>query len=87
MTVTCEKCGAAYGIGQSPYCRDGHQPVGSYHPFIGYFDIALGAQVDSLAQRKRLMKAAGVDYRDKMSPGDLSARADRIADQKREARQ
>jgi hypothetical protein len=25
-TTTCDVCGAAYGIGDSPYCRDHHRP-------------------------------------------------------------
>lgn len=89
----CGKCGATYTAPQSPYCRDGHGGALSYHPFIPYFDIALGVQVDSLAQRWRLMKPemdgdevsrGRLDYREKMSKGDLSARQDRIHQQLQE---
>jgi hypothetical protein len=58
----------------------------THHPFIPYFDFALGKQIDSHAQRWTEMKAAKVDYRDKLSKGDLSARRDKVEQQKRDAR-
>lgn len=84
QTVVCDTCGQTYGIGQSPYCKDGHGFVQTHHPFIPYFDFALGEQVDSLARRKRLMRDKHLDYRDKPRPGDLSARRDRIEETKKE---
>lgn len=83
-TVVCDTCGQAYGIGQSPYCKDGHGVVQAHHPFIPYFDHALGAQIDSHAQRWRLMKERKLDYRDKLSPGDIAARRDRVEETKKE---
>lgn len=85
-TLHCDACGADYGIGQSPYCKDGHAPVTrSYAPnFAPYFDIGLGAHVEAPDQRRRLMKQHHLDYRDHPSNGDLSARRDRIEQQKRE---
>lgn len=87
----CAVCGKPLQVGQQGCIVRivEHEPVGVYHPFIPYFDIALGEQVDSHAQRWRLMKqredpATGeivrerLEYRDKMSKGDLSARHDRI---------
>jgi hypothetical protein len=66
----CEVCGGAV--------EQEFNPASAYHPFAPYFDIALGCEVTSLAHRWRLMKEHHLDYRDKMSPGDLSARLDRI---------
>lgn len=90
----CAACGEILTVGQSPYCRDGHARVGGYVPFTPYFDFALGVQVTSLAERWRHMRGTidpesgrrvgQLDYRDKMSKGDLSARLDRVAQQKRE---
>jgi hypothetical protein len=79
----CDKCGAVFGIGASPFCRDNHTPVPAYFPFTHYFDIGLGCEVTSWAQRRRVMKGLHMDFRDKMKPGDLSARLDRIHEQKK----
>ena len=90
----CERCGAALTVGCSSACRDLHAPVGNYHPFIPYFDFALGQEVTSLAQRWGFMKGeidretgerrGQLEYRDKMSAGELSARRDRVEAQRRE---
>jgi hypothetical protein len=58
--------------------------VGSYHPFTPYFDFALGEEVTTLAHRHRLMRQNHLDYRDKMRPGDLSARLDRVHEERKE---
>jgi hypothetical protein len=82
----CQVCGLPIAVGQQPCITTirPHEWVGSYRPFTPYFDFALGQEVTSHAHRWRLMKEAHVDYRDKMSPGDLSARLDRVEAQKRE---
>jgi putative FmdB family regulatory protein len=74
----CDTCGGAVELE--------HRPAMTYQPFTPYFDFALGREITTHAERWRAMKELHVDYRDKMSTGDLSARADRIADQKREER-
>ena len=53
-------------------------------PFVAYFDIALGKEITSHAERWTAMRAQHVDYREKMAPGELSARRDRIEQQRRE---
>lgn len=63
-----------------------HRPTPRYRPFNAYFDIGLGQEITSLAHRKRVMKAQAMDYRDHPSPGDSSARLDKIADSRREMR-
>jgi hypothetical protein len=72
-----------------------HEPALPYHPFIAYDDIALGVHITSLAERWKHMRPqyegdelirGKLEYREKMRPGDLSARRDRIEQQKREAR-
>lgn len=82
----CEKCDKAYTAPMSPFCRDNHEAPLEYHPFIPYFDFALGKQIDSLAQRHREMRSAHLDYRDKPSKGQLAERADR-AQQRRQEQQ
>lgn len=84
VAEVCPRCGQLYGIGQSPYCKDQHAAVGRYVPFAPYFDIALGEHVTSLAERWRFMRQQHVDYKDKLSPGQLSARRDRIEQERRE---
>jgi hypothetical protein len=81
---TCPSCGAERRLTDRA----------DYHPFTPYFDFALGVQVDSLADRWRHMRGTidrdsgqrvgQMDYRDKMSKGDLSARQDRIEQQKQQ---
>lgn len=61
-TATCDMCGTVYGIGQSPFCRDAHAFVEEYHPFVPRFDIALGKQTDTLADRWRFMREKKLDY-------------------------
>jgi putative FmdB family regulatory protein len=73
---SCEECGGAVE-------QEFKHSVQST-PFIPYFDFALGVQVSSLAERWRHMRNLHVDYRDKMSAGELSARRDRIEARKRE---
>jgi len=80
----CAACGKTYAAPQSPYCKDGHEAAGTYHPFTHYFDFALGEEVTSLAERKRYMRNLHLDYRDKMSAGDVSARRDRVHEQRKE---
>lgn len=53
-------------------------------PFVPYFDLGLGVQVDSLAQRWKHMRNLKMDYRDKPSKGDLSARTDRAMARRKE---
>ena len=61
-----------------------NRPANSYNPFKHYFDIGLGAEVTSLAQRRRLMKEAGFDFRDHPSVGEESARRDKRNEGRRE---
>lgn len=65
-----------------------NRPATGYHPFIPYFDYALGADITSIAQRRRVMKSINVDFRDHPSKGEESARRDKRNDlAKRRARQ
>jgi hypothetical protein len=82
--AVCVKCGTSYTAPMSPYCKDGHAAPLTYHPFIPYFDFALGVQVNSLAERKRHMRNAHVDYRDKPSKSQLSERAERKMHERQE---
>lgn len=89
--IQCEKCGAVYGIGCSPFCRDGHQPVrGSagyveFHElFQNYYDEGLDVEVTGRDHRRRVMRDMKVDYRERPSPGDRSARIDRMMEKRKE---
>ncbi len=98
-THVCTVCGLPLAIGDWPCVVTirPHAPSLKVPIFTEYFDWGLGEMVTSLAQRWRLMHGEtncdGVEarprleYRDKMSPGDQSARLDRIhARRKEEAR-
>lgn len=59
------------------------KPTPCYTPFHEYFDFALGEHVTGRMQRQRLMHEKGLDFRDKMSKGDISARIDKVNEAKR----
>jgi hypothetical protein len=82
--AVCASCGTAYRHPQSNLCRDGHEAVGGYHPFTPYFDIGLGKEISSLAERKTEMRRAHFDYRDHPSPGELTARKDKLQEARKE---
>lgn len=83
---TCTVCGLPLAVGDFP-CVSTIRPHGKSlqtNAFIAYDDIGLGEHVTSLGQRKALMRANKLDYRDLPSSGELSARRDRIEQQKKE---
>lgn len=61
-TVICDGCGVEYGIGRSPYCKDGHGPWLRESVFTPYFDIGLGEYVSNHGERSRFMRRKGLDY-------------------------
>ena len=79
--MTCDRCGVAYQIGDWPWCP--HGQATSARGFEPHFDMALGAYVTGWGDVHQAMRQHGLDYRDHMSPGDLSARRDRIAQRRR----
>lgn len=102
----CAVCGLPLRVGEQPCVVRPipHAPVGGYHPFIPYFDVGLGREVTSLADRWNGMRHPETDrpvvdrhgniaeadqpkrleYRDKVSPGELSARKDRMMERRRQ---
>ena len=84
----CTVCGLPLQVGQQGCITTirPHEPVLPYVPFTEYFDIGLGETVTSFADRWRFMRQKGLQYRDLPSKGELSARRDRIEQQKREQR-
>lgn len=82
----CRVCGLPLAVGEQGCIVTirPHEPVLQYHPFIPYFDFALGVQVNSHAERWKHMRNAHVDYRDKPSAGELSARKDRVMARRKE---
>jgi len=90
-TVKCEACGAVYGIGCSPFCRDGHQPVRGSAQYVqfnqlfsNYYDEGLDVVVTGRDHRRRVMRDMKVDHREPPSRGDLSARRDKMMERRRE---
>lgn len=64
--VKCGFCDKWYGIGDWPLCP--HDKPQSYHPFKPYLDEHIADKpvyVESVAQRRRLMKQNSCDYRGK----------------------
>jgi len=82
----CAVCGLPLAVGEQGCIATirPHEPVLTYRPFTPYFDFALGQQIDSHAQRWRVMRQKKLDYRDKMDKGTLSARRDRIEEERKE---
>lgn len=82
----CAVCGLPLAIGEQGCITTirPHDPVLTYHPFIPRFDVALGAYTGSLAERWKHMRRAKVDYREHPPKGELSARRDRLEQQKRD---
>lgn len=90
----CTVCGLPLAVGDWP-CVSTIRPHGKSvqtAPFAAYFDIGLGREVTSLGDRWQAMKGTQdpesgkvwgkLDYREKVSPGELSARKDRIHEQR-----
>jgi hypothetical protein len=64
QVVSCEGCGAVYGIGDSPYCKDGHAPWWQRkNEFKEYFDWGIGKTIHDHGERTREMKRNKLDYR------------------------
>ena len=82
-TAICEKCGREIRLSEHPFCPHGFPA--KHYPFKAYFDLGLGRQIDSQADRWRAQKELNVQPRDGMSKGDLSARQDRLEQQRRRA--
>lgn len=72
----CETCGGAV---EQQYKHSVQSTV-----FVPYFDYGLGVQVNSLAERWTHMRRNGLQYRDLPSKGELSARADKAAERRKE---
>lgn len=76
--VVCEKCGSVYGIGDSPFCRDGHAAVKPRGGFEPHFDPALGEYVTGWGDVRMHMRRKGLDFRDHPSKSWLQERKDRL---------
>lgn len=82
--MTCESCGNPIEVGDWPFCPHGKvQPRGGFEP---RFLDGLGEHVTGWGDVRKHMRAKKLDFRDHPSKGWLSARRDRIEQQKREAR-
>lgn len=76
-TTTCDRCGVTYGIGASPWCRDGHAggvsgiedatwPGGITFENLGHDPVTLY----SPSELKRELKARGLEPMIRHVPGD-----------------
>jgi hypothetical protein len=96
VSDVCQVCGLPIEVGDWP-CVETIRPHGrsvQTNSFQSYFDFALGREITSLGDRWQAMRGTidddsgqrinQMDYRDKMSPGDLAARRDRLEQQKRD---
>jgi len=93
----CTVCGLPIAVGQWPCVSRivEHGTSVQTDPFSTYFDIGLGEEVTSLGDRWQAMKEQRdaqtgdvtrerLEYRDKMSKGDQSARLDRVREQEKQ---
>lgn len=98
MSDVCEVCGLPIAVGDWP-CVTTIRPHGKSvqtDPFKPYFDVGLGKEITSLGDRRAAMRGEiddvsgerrnKLDYREKLAPGEISARQDRIRQQQRDAR-
>lgn len=83
--MTCDRCYQPLGVGEHGLYKCPLERRGGYQPFKAYFDIALGRQIDSQADRWRAQRQLNVQPRDGVSAGEFSARRDRIEQRKRKA--
>lgn len=60
------------------------KPQRTYVPFNPYYDEGLDVEVTGRQHRQRVMRDLKVDYRDRPSPGDLSARRDKMMERRKE---
>jgi len=86
MSEHCPECGGIIEIGRFPFCP--HEWLTERRPFVPWIDENISpdgpVEITSLGQWNRLMRLNQMDIRDKMSKGDLAARADRCHEQRRE---
>ena len=59
---TCEKCQKVVAIGEWPFCPHGFPSKGTTAAFVPYFDMGLGKQINSVAERWKEMKRQNVQY-------------------------
>lgn len=71
---TCQTCGERLIVVLKPRKMKGFEP---------HFDIGIGRDVTGWGDVKKAMRENTLDFRDHPSAGDLSARKDRIEQQKR----
>ena len=79
--MRCEVCNKTLQIGQWPFCP--HDLSNEYSPWIKYVDEHMAPEpfvVDSAYHHDKVMKRLGVELRDPMPRGELSARRDRAVE-------
>jgi hypothetical protein len=90
--VNCDTCGKTLEISDWPFCPHG-RGLGMLGEFKPYYEPNLGHEpvlITSLAQKQRLLKAAGLEEREsRLKNRDdaidrLMARRDRVRDQMRD---
>lgn len=75
-TPACEQCGEP--------TEHAHVSSQEYRPFKPYFDVALGQEITSFAQRESVRRSLQADFCDQPRAGDLSARQDKMHEDRRE---
>jgi hypothetical protein len=62
--VTCDKCGKALEVGCWPWCpHESAQHFGE-DPMRPYYDAELDAHITTRSERRSIMRAKGLEYKD-----------------------
>jgi hypothetical protein len=88
VVTTCTRCGLPIRVGDFP-CIETIRPHEPWHGravpvFVPYFDEGLGADVTSIHHRLKLMRDQNLVDRPKLTKGDLSARADKAHERRKQ---
>lgn len=64
-SVTCDRCGKVYTIGEWPHCPHGIPGgmLGEFHPYVDWNLQHEPVEIRSLADRNRIMKANKLEHR------------------------
>jgi hypothetical protein len=62
--MTCDKCGKTLEVGCWPWCP--HEPALHFgeDPMRPYYDGELDAHITTRAERRSIMRAKGLEYKD-----------------------
>lgn len=82
--TTCDVCGQEYETPAWPWCPHGKVTLTPQQELTEYYDHGLDAVISTRGQRRVLERELGAVARNRISPGDTSARRDRIEAEKKQ---